>query len=115
MTPEDPVADATPAADETDDAYGGIFGAFPYAVRASDSLAFKSYAVLGGLLFVGYGVVWLVVVAFVIWLFYRLVVAVERIAAAQERIASALEHETVAGTSATETDADGAEESLNSG
>lgn len=45
--------------------------------------------VLGGLFFLVYGVVWIVVVAFVLWLFYRLVVAVERIAGAQERIASA--------------------------
>lgn len=45
--------------------------------------------VLGSILFVGYGVVWLAVVGFVIWLFYRLVVAAERIATAQERMANA--------------------------
>jgi uncharacterized membrane protein len=45
--------------------------------------------VLGGLFVLVYGVVWLVVVAFVLWLLYRLVVAIERIAGAQERIASA--------------------------
>jgi hypothetical protein len=33
----------------TDD-YGGVFGAFPYAFRASDSHLFRSYVVLGGLL-----------------------------------------------------------------
>lgn len=44
---------------------------------------------VGGLLFLGYGLVWLVVVCFVLWMLYRLVVAVERIAGAQERIASA--------------------------
>ncbi|MEF8856695.1 MAG: hypothetical protein V5A16_04670 [Haloplanus sp.] len=32
------------------DDYGGVFGAFPYAFRASDSLLFRSYVVLGGLL-----------------------------------------------------------------
>lgn len=33
----------------TDDAYGGVFGAFPFALRASDSLLFRSYVVVGGL------------------------------------------------------------------
>jgi hypothetical protein len=33
----------------TDD-YGGVVGAFPYAFRASDSVLFRSYVVLGGLL-----------------------------------------------------------------
>lgn len=33
-----------------DDAYGGLLGAFPYAFRSSDSLAFKSYVVVGGFL-----------------------------------------------------------------
>jgi len=42
----------------------------------------------GGLLFLGYGLVWLIVAGFVLWMLYRLVVAVERIAGAQERIAS---------------------------
>jgi len=36
------------AADE--DAYNGVFGAFPYAIKASESLLFKSYGVIGGLL-----------------------------------------------------------------
>ncbi|WP_435347751.1 hypothetical protein [Haloarchaeobius sp. HRN-SO-5] len=37
----------------TDDAertYNGVFGAFPYAIRASESLLFKLYAVVAGLL-----------------------------------------------------------------
>ena len=45
--------------------------------------------VLGGIFFLFYGALWLAVVALVLWLLYRLVVAVERIAGAQERIASA--------------------------
>lgn len=32
------------------DAYDGVFGAFPYALRSSDSLLFASYVVGGGLL-----------------------------------------------------------------
>jgi len=32
-----------------DDAYGGLVGAFPYAIRSSDSWLFRSYAVVGGL------------------------------------------------------------------
>jgi hypothetical protein len=36
-----------------EDAYGGILGAFPYAVRTSDSWLFRSYAVVGGLLAAG--------------------------------------------------------------
>ena len=43
----DPVADAP---GDTDDAYGGLFGAFPYAFRASESLVFKLYVVVGSLL-----------------------------------------------------------------
>ncbi|NHX36875.1 MULTISPECIES: hypothetical protein [Halolamina] len=39
--------------------------------------------------FAAYTVLWLAVAAFVLWLFYRLVVAVERIAHAQQRIAAA--------------------------
>lgn len=31
------------------DAYGGVFGAFPYAFRTSDSRLFRTYAVAGGL------------------------------------------------------------------
>lgn len=41
--------DEAPARDDADDAYGGLFGAFPYAVRASDSRLFKSYVLVGGL------------------------------------------------------------------
>lgn len=37
------------AADADDDAYGGILTAYPYAFLASDSLLFKTYAVIGGL------------------------------------------------------------------
>lgn len=33
-----------------DDAYSGLLDAFPYAFRASDSLLFRSYVALGGLL-----------------------------------------------------------------
>jgi hypothetical protein len=33
-----------------EDAYDGVLGAFPYALRTSDSRLFKSYAVLGSLL-----------------------------------------------------------------
>lgn len=64
--------------------------------------------VLGGVMFVGYSLLWLAVVAFVLWLFYRLVVAAERIASAQERLASA---ETFPGPAppAGETDDGGAE------
>lgn len=45
--------------------------------------------VVGFFGFVVYGVVWLAVAAFVLWMLYRLVVAVERIAHAQQRIAAA--------------------------
>jgi len=41
-------ADGDAAADE--DAYAGLFGAYPYAFRASDSWLFRSYVVGGGLL-----------------------------------------------------------------
>lgn len=34
----------------TDDEYAGLFGAFPYAFRASGSVLFKSYVLAGGLL-----------------------------------------------------------------
>ena len=49
-----PVADdARPREDDLeqrdDDAYGGLFGAFPYAIKSSDSWLFRSYAVVGGL------------------------------------------------------------------
>lgn len=46
MTESATSEEATP----DEDAYDGFFGAFPYALRTSDSLLFKSYAVLGGLL-----------------------------------------------------------------
>jgi hypothetical protein len=41
----------TETASATDDgeAYRGLFGAFPYAFRASDSRLFRSYVVVGGL------------------------------------------------------------------
>ncbi|AQL43232.1 hypothetical protein BV210_11105 [Halorientalis sp. IM1011] len=55
MTSE--AADASAGADDgepgppTDEkSYGGLFGAYPYAFRRSDSLLFKSYAAIGGLL-----------------------------------------------------------------
>lgn len=32
-----------------EDAYGGLFGAFPYAFRRSESRLFRSYVVVGGL------------------------------------------------------------------
>ncbi|MEF8756818.1 MAG: hypothetical protein V5A33_01145 [Halobacteriales archaeon] len=45
--------DARPADDDLKqrdvDAYGGLPGAFPYAIRSSDSWLFRSYAVVGGL------------------------------------------------------------------
>jgi len=41
--------DGAAAAGETD-AYGGIFGAFPYAFRASDSRLLRTYVVVGGLI-----------------------------------------------------------------
>ncbi|GAB7094787.1 hypothetical protein JCM30237_19400 [Halolamina litorea] len=44
---------------------------------------------VGFISFTVYTVIWLAITAFVLWLFYRLVVAVERIAHAQQRIAAA--------------------------
>ena len=38
------------AGDGDDAGYGGVLGAYPYAFRHSDSLLFRAYAVLGGLL-----------------------------------------------------------------
>jgi hypothetical protein len=35
---------------DPDEPYGGLLGAFPYAFRASDSVLFRVYVVLGGLL-----------------------------------------------------------------
>ncbi|MFC7135614.1 hypothetical protein [Halobaculum litoreum] len=51
---DEATSEATSAADADtstggDDGYRGVFGAFPYAFRASESLAFKSYVVVGGL------------------------------------------------------------------
>lgn len=50
-----------------DGAYRGLFGAFPYAFRASDSRLFRAYAVAGGLLALllalGFGVALVVVLA----------------------------------------------------
>lgn len=34
--------------DADEDAYGGLLGAFPYALRRSDSLLFRSYVLVGG-------------------------------------------------------------------
>jgi type IV secretory pathway VirB3-like protein len=53
------------------------------------------FGAIGGVLFLADALVWLTVLAVVLWLFYRLVTAVERIAAAQERLASSHRHETV--------------------
>lgn len=61
-------------------------------------LFFGGFPVVGGLFFLGYALVWVTVLAVVLWLFYRLVTAVERIAAAQERLASSQRHETVTTT-----------------
>lgn len=51
----DGVGNAVASDDVTprDDAYAGLFGAFPYALGASDSLLFKTYALGGGLLAFG--------------------------------------------------------------
>lgn len=47
----DPVGDdASSTAENSPATYGGVPGAFPYALRASDSWLFRSYVVLGGLL-----------------------------------------------------------------
>lgn len=58
-------------------------------------LFFGGFGAIGGVLFLADALVWLTVLAVVLWLFYRLVTAVERIAAAQERLASSHRHETV--------------------
>jgi hypothetical protein len=48
---ETPAAEATPAdASGDDDAYGGLFGAFPYAFRRTESRLCKAYVAVGGLL-----------------------------------------------------------------
>jgi hypothetical protein len=49
----------------TDD-YRGVVGAFPYAFRASDSHLFRSYVVLGGLLTVAVGLLFIAAVIGVI-------------------------------------------------
>lgn len=59
---------------------------------------FGGINVVGGLFFLGYALLWLTVLAVVLWLFYRLVTAVERIAAAQERLASARAHDAASAT-----------------
>lgn len=48
MTDAEATASAGDDADGTD-SYRGVFGAFPYAFRATESLAFRSYVVVGGL------------------------------------------------------------------
>ena len=45
----------------TDD-YGGVLGAFPYAVRASDSWLCRSYVIVGGLLAVAVSVLFIAAV-----------------------------------------------------
>jgi hypothetical protein len=47
--PESASADAADTGGASDD-YGGLFGAFPYAFRHSDSRLFRLYVVVGGLL-----------------------------------------------------------------
>ncbi|NLV09645.1 hypothetical protein ACAH01_14200 [Halomicrobium sp. HM KBTZ05] len=41
--------DDSAATEEADDSYDGLFGAFPYAFRSSDSVLFRTYVVVGGL------------------------------------------------------------------
>jgi hypothetical protein len=52
-TGEPPGVSADSGASETDDAYDGLFGAFPYALRSSDSYLLRSYVVVGGLAALG--------------------------------------------------------------
>ena len=47
MAPETGTDDQPPPRDER--TYRGLFGAFPYAFRASDSWLFRSYVVVGGI------------------------------------------------------------------
>ena len=49
----DPEAAGDHEASTSEGTYRGLVGAFPYAFRASDSLIFRSYAVVGGLLALG--------------------------------------------------------------
>lgn len=58
------MAETTDAGDEH--AYSGLLGAFGYAFRASDSLAFRLYVVLSALL--GLGVTALLALALVVWI-----------------------------------------------
>jgi len=53
------MTDATPAeqADDATRSYNGLPGAFPYALRTSDSLLFKGYVVVALLLTVGIGLI----------------------------------------------------------
>ncbi|QLG27922.1 hypothetical protein HUG10_10315 [Halorarum halophilum] len=48
MASETGAEDPTTNPDERTRTYGGVFGAFPYAFRASDSWLFRSYVVVGG-------------------------------------------------------------------
>ncbi|ACV47440.1 MULTISPECIES: hypothetical protein [Halomicrobium] len=41
--------DGPDADEDANDAYDGLFGAFPYAFRSSDSVLFRTYVVVGGL------------------------------------------------------------------
>ena len=61
---------------------------------------------VGFISFTVYTALWLAVTAFVLWLLYRLVVAVERIAHAQQRIAAAQNPPSGAGTETGDGDAD---------
>jgi len=49
MVPTEGASASGSGSDSGDDAYGGLFGAFPYAFRTSPSTLFRSYVVLGGL------------------------------------------------------------------
>lgn len=64
---------------------------------------------VGFISFTVYTAVWLAVTAFVLWMLYRLVVAVERIANAQQRIADAQNPPSGAGTDADDSDAGNAD------
>jgi hypothetical protein len=48
-TGEPPGGPTDEAAGEADDTYDGLFGAFPYALRSSESYLLRSYVVVGGL------------------------------------------------------------------
>lgn len=57
----------TAAASGDENTYGGLFGAFPYAFRRSDSRLFRAYVVVGGLLAgllgIGFGLAFVISVA----------------------------------------------------